>query len=32
MDNKKEVKKIIENYHILVIGAGGTGTYFLKRI
>ncbi len=31
MDNKKEVKKITENYHILVIGAGGTGTYFLKE-
>lgn len=28
---KRVVKKIIEKYDVLVIGCGGTGTYFLKE-
>lgn len=28
---RREIKKIIEKYDILVIGSGGTGTYFLKE-
>lgn len=28
---RREVKKIVEKYDILVLGSGGTGTYFLKE-
>lgn len=31
MTSKREVKKIKEKYNILVLGCGGTGTYFLKE-